>query len=140
MNQVFICSICETFQSLTLRSLLNHIHVVHSHLPNFNTKCPVDTCGIIFTRYNSLYKHVTRHHGNTYKRQNEQSSASASSALNVNNINVTIDEETVDYDNIIGNTDYDSEKSTSEDNLSINSSDTFDDNDSVSLDEIEKVR
>lgn len=42
-------------------------------MPNFSIKCEVDKCCIVFTRYNSFYKHVTRHHRREYAvRQNEQ--------------------------------------------------------------------
>ena len=63
---VFRCSRCNAFQALTLRGLLNHYYTVHSNETNFRVVCGVNDCPAIFTKYNSLYKHVTRQHRDIY--------------------------------------------------------------------------
>ena len=63
---VFKCSQCEIFQCLSLRALLNHIYSVHSNDLNFKILCNVNDCPVSFTKYNSLYKHVLKHHRQVY--------------------------------------------------------------------------
>ena len=61
------CSICLLFLCLTLRELLNHIHVSHAGSPNFQVACMVDGCPRIYRRYHSFYKHVITIHRDTYE-------------------------------------------------------------------------
>ena len=65
-EQRWECSICNCFHSLLLRTLLSHYNKVHANEPNFRVVCNVDDCPAIFSKYNSLYKHVKRHHGDIY--------------------------------------------------------------------------
>ena len=68
---VFKCLRCSTFQSLELRDLLSHYHQVHSNEINLSVKCDVYGCPAAFQKYNSLYKHIRRHHDNVYLNNNE---------------------------------------------------------------------
>lgn len=65
-KNVFRCFRCNAYQALTLRRLLNHYFTVHSNETNFRVICGVNNCPAMFTKYNSLYKHVTRQHRETY--------------------------------------------------------------------------
>ncbi len=65
-EQRWECRICNCFHSLSLRTLLSHYNKVHGNEPNFRVVCNVDDCPAIFTKYNSLYKHVKRCHGDIY--------------------------------------------------------------------------
>ena len=56
------CTCCNYFQAISLRTLLNHYNKVHGHETNFRVVCNVDDCPAIITKYNSLYKHITRCH------------------------------------------------------------------------------
>ena len=60
------CTCCNYFQAISLRTLLNHYNKVHGHETNFRVVCNVDDCPAIFTKYNSLYKHITRCHEDVY--------------------------------------------------------------------------
>ena len=62
MVEVFECDLCKLFRALSLRSLLSHYHTVHSKRIDFKVTCNVDKCPAVFTKYNSLYRHVRRHH------------------------------------------------------------------------------
>lgn len=66
MARTFSCSCCLTFKCLSLRILLSHINRVHGHQLNFKVKCCIDNCPVEFTKYNSLYKHTLKHHGDIY--------------------------------------------------------------------------
>ena len=61
----FHCEHCN-FKSVTLRRLLNHIYSIHSQDLNFKIKCGVPGCELQFDKYNSLYKHVVKHHNDLY--------------------------------------------------------------------------
>ena len=45
---------------------MNHYNVTHANELNFNVKCNVSGCPLVFRRYNSYYRHVVRHHTNVY--------------------------------------------------------------------------
>uniref|UniRef100_A0A7M5UEN5 C2H2-type domain-containing protein n=1 Tax=Clytia hemisphaerica TaxID=252671 RepID=A0A7M5UEN5_9CNID len=45
---------------------MNHYNVVHANELNFNVKCNVSGCPLVFRRYNSYYKHVVRNHTSVY--------------------------------------------------------------------------
>lgn len=66
-EQRWTCSCCDYFQAISLRTLLNHYNKVHGHEPNFRVVCNVNGCPATFTKYNSLYKHITRWHVDVYK-------------------------------------------------------------------------
>ena len=66
----FKCSRCLSFQSLKLRTLMNHIYSVHSQECNFHIKCLINDCQLSFNKYNSLYKHILKHHPEEYDGQN----------------------------------------------------------------------
>lgn len=80
-SENFKCDFCQLFISLDLRTLLNHIYVAHSQDLNFKCHCVVGGCSLVFTKYNSLYKHTIRHHKqvydncSVYRRQNRTESA-----------------------------------------------------------------
>ena len=61
------CTLCNSFQALTLRILLRHYNSVHSNEPNFQVACLVQGCPAKFTIYNSLYKHVLKYHKDDYE-------------------------------------------------------------------------
>jgi hypothetical protein len=60
-GRVLTCLCCNVFKSLTLRALLNHCFVIHRNEPNFQVACNVDGCPAVFKKYNSFYKHVSKH-------------------------------------------------------------------------------
>ena len=65
----FECEHCN-YKAVSLRRLLNHLYSEHSHDLNFKVNCCVLGCDLQFTKYNSLYKHVVKHHKNLYKNYN----------------------------------------------------------------------
>ena len=65
INRAWYCSLCDSFQGLTLWILLTH-NTVHGNEPNFRVLCQVDGCPAMFTRYNSFYKHILRYHKDVY--------------------------------------------------------------------------
>ena len=65
---IFKCLLCKSFQSLSLRLLLNHYRCVHANEPSFTVKCNVNNCPAEFSLYNSLYRHVTRKHKEIYDK------------------------------------------------------------------------
>ena len=67
----FTCSCCNSFKSLTLRTLLNHYFIVHRNEPNFQVTCNVDGCPVTFMKYNSFYKHVHKQHRAIYDQQRQ---------------------------------------------------------------------
>ncbi|XP_066931778.1 uncharacterized protein [Clytia hemisphaerica] len=73
MNQghppIFRCLLCNYFQALSVRLLLDHYRSVHANQSSFNVKCNVDGCVATFSLYNSLYKHITRKHKEVYHQQ-----------------------------------------------------------------------
>lgn len=66
------CTLCNNFQSLLLRQLLNHYRCVHANEISFSVRCNIDGCPATFQIYNSLYKHVTRKHKDEYYRPNQE--------------------------------------------------------------------
>jgi len=58
---VFKCLLCSSFQAVILRRLMNHYNVVCAGELNFNVKCNVSGCPLVFQRYNSYYRHVRNH-------------------------------------------------------------------------------
>ncbi|XP_028418189.1 uncharacterized protein LOC114543395 [Dendronephthya gigantea] len=60
------CRLCNCFQAISLRTLLNHYNKVHGNEPNFQVVCGIENCPATFTKYNSLYKHITRSHKEVY--------------------------------------------------------------------------
>ena len=83
----FRCSRCNAFQALTLRGLLNHYFTVHSNETNFHVVCGVNDCPAIFTKYNSLYKHVTRQHRDTYDIPRGYNTANRQEEIHQNGVN-----------------------------------------------------
>ena len=75
---VFKCSLCEIFYCLGLRALLNHIYSVHSQELNFKAACNVNGCPSTFTKYNSLYKHILKHHREVYDAAKEDAETDVS--------------------------------------------------------------
>ena len=73
--KVYKCTNCEHFQCLGLRILLNYLYSVHSQNLKFTSKCVVPDCAVQFTKYNSLYKHVTKHHNKLYNNNNDDTAA-----------------------------------------------------------------
>ena len=73
--EVFKCSLCSTFQSLSLRGLSNHVYTVHSKEINFRIICKIKECPIIFTKYNSWYKHILKHHRTEYEAGGDDAAA-----------------------------------------------------------------
>lgn len=67
---MYVCCCCRHFQSLRIKSLLNHYNIVHSTELTFNVTCNVEDCPKKFNKYNSLYRHIRRHHENVYKGLN----------------------------------------------------------------------
>ena len=62
IQQVSRCQKCSSFQTLFLRTLLNHYNSLHKNEINFSVKCDVKSCALNFSTYNSYYKHVRAHH------------------------------------------------------------------------------
>lgn len=60
------CRLCNCFQAISLRTLLNHYNKVHGNEPNFRVVCGIEKCPAIFAKYNSLYKHIIRSHKEVY--------------------------------------------------------------------------
>ena len=65
-QQIFKCLLCEKFQALSIRLLLNHYRCVHANESSFSVRCNISNCPAVFKLYNSLYKHVTRKHSEIY--------------------------------------------------------------------------
>ena len=73
MANIYTYPVCKLFQSLQLRALLNHVYSVHSQKTNFKVVCNVfPSCKLSFTRYNTLYKHVVKHHHQFYCNNKNQ--------------------------------------------------------------------
>ena len=73
-SKVYKCTNCDNFQCLGLKVILNHLYCVHSQNLSFKTKCVVPDCAVQFTKYNSLYKHVIKHHSKLYNNNNYNNS------------------------------------------------------------------
>lgn len=59
---IWRCVICCVFVTLTLKSLLSHINLAHSHSPDFRVKCGIDGCTKEYRVYNSFWYHIKRTH------------------------------------------------------------------------------
>lgn len=108
MAETFCCQICKLFQSLELRSLLNHIYTVHSQKPNFKIICDINSCTLTFIRYNTFYKHILKHHHDVYHHHGIQNNRHDSETRNgIKAIHCSNSQETVrnsvDDSNIISN-------------------------------------
>lgn len=62
MADVFTCSLCNEFTATSMRSVLRHIGLIHSHEPNFSLTCGIHGCPRTYRNYDSFRKHLARHH------------------------------------------------------------------------------
>ena len=103
------CRSCNCFQAISLRTLLNHYE------PNLRVVCNVDECPAIFTKYNSLYKHITRCHNEVYNDNIEDNANAEFNHNNENDIN-DMDDDSV-ADTYINQVSDDSDESSSAEEL-----------------------
>lgn len=66
------CTICLLFTATTLRLLLSHIYINHSHDPGFNARCGVNGCPRTYNKYNSYYRHLHREHSDSLQGQGDE--------------------------------------------------------------------
>ena len=86
--KVYKCT--NNFQCLGLKVILNHLYCVHSQNLSFKTKCVVPDCAVQFTKYNSLYKHVIKHHSKLYNNNNYNYNNNNNSHNNGDNNNTVL--------------------------------------------------
>ena len=55
------CPLC-TFEGPSVKTIISHLRVVHSHDPNFAVACGLNGCGTTSRSFSALYSHVYRHH------------------------------------------------------------------------------
>ena len=66
IQKVWRCQRCSSFQTLFLRTLLNHYNSAHKKEINFLVKCDVESCTLKFNKYNWYYEHVRVHHNDIH--------------------------------------------------------------------------
>ena len=59
------CQRCSSFQTLLLKTLLNHYNSVHKNEINFSVICD-ESCALNFNKYNLYDKPVTTHHNDIH--------------------------------------------------------------------------
>lgn len=61
------CGVCEKYEVLSLRELLQHINRQHGSNPAFHVFCGIDSCPRGYATYPAFYKHVRKEHANYYE-------------------------------------------------------------------------
>ena len=57
-----MCSLCHSFSSHSMASVLRHIGAVHAHEPGFHIVCGIDGCPRTYRNYHSYRKHLRGPH------------------------------------------------------------------------------
>ena len=58
----FICALCSHRKFPSVHAYLLHIRIRHSNDANFKVICGIRNCQRQYSKYGSLYKHITRDH------------------------------------------------------------------------------
>lgn len=75
---VWACQSCDE-RCGSLFDLVSHVRGIHSGEDDLSFDCGVQGCPMTFTRTNTWYKHVIKHHRNEYMSRNACGSSSADS-------------------------------------------------------------
>ena len=75
----------------SLYDLVSHVRGVHSEEVALNFSCGVQGCSTTFTKTNTWYKHVVKHHRNDYLKKNSSDSSNADSDEDDSYTDITTD-------------------------------------------------
>ena len=100
------CPMCS-FEAATVRIVLSHLRIVHSHDPRFNVTCGVDGCTRTFRSFSALYSHIYRQHKSSGIIQSERIDPRSSStepfeALSLHRAHVDPPTEALNLDDLDG--------------------------------------